>query len=213
MFSNELHRLDQFEKHFADYRALIHNPHLSVENTNLKAQRLSIGPAQELVESFRGALEQVASGAPATTPGTSGPWRRPHSLPCARSRPWRPHASSSGRWRNDPPREENVERRGYSQTPLTALAAVAPPAASPQVVAAESALNKFLELHIQIIALSRRNSDVRSLALSLGELRILHGQCENDLHALAEALEKGGLERRRSPDGYIALILFLWGAS
>ena len=67
MFSNELHLLDQFEKHFANYRALDRTIlDLSVENTNLKAQRLSIGPAQELVEGFRGALEQVASGAPAS---------------------------------------------------------------------------------------------------------------------------------------------------
>jgi len=80
---------------------------------------------------------------------------------------------------------------------LTALAALVPPAVSPQVLAAESALNKFLELHIQIIALSRRNSDVRSLALSLGELRNLHGQCEDDLRALADAIDKRGFKATR----------------
>ena len=80
---------------------------------------------------------------------------------------------------------------------LKALATLVPPAAHPQVFAAESALNKFLELHIQIIALSRRNSNVRSLALSLGQLRILHAQCENDLRALAEAVDKRGFKATR----------------
>ena len=53
MFSNELHLLDQFEKHFANYRALDRTIlDLSVENTNLKAQRLSIGPAQRVSRTF-----------------------------------------------------------------------------------------------------------------------------------------------------------------
>ena len=96
MFSNELHLLDQFDKQFANYRALDRTIlDLSVENTNLKAQRLSIGPAQELVEAFpRRAWNRSHPRRQQATPGTSGRWRRPHSLQCARSRFWRPHTSS-----------------------------------------------------------------------------------------------------------------------
>ena len=37
---------------------------LAVQNTNLKAQRLAFGPAQEAANRFRNALEAVASDAP-----------------------------------------------------------------------------------------------------------------------------------------------------
>jgi len=199
MFSNELHLLDQFDKHFGNYRALDRKIlDLSIENTNLKAQRLSIGPAQELVERFRGALEQVASGAPA-----NDSWHiralAATALAAVReievleaSHIVEPDDGAMTRL------EKRMSNAGdTARNALRALATLVPPAVSPQVLAAESALNKFLELHIQIIALSRRNSDVRSLALSLGELRNLHGQCEDDLRALADAIDKRGFKATR----------------
>jgi len=199
MFSNELHLLDQFDQHFATYRALDRTIlNLSVENTNLKAQRLSIGPAQELVERFRGALEQVASGAPA-----SDSWHiralAATALAAVReievleaSHIVEAEDGAMTRLEKRMSSAENTARNA-----LTALATLVPPAASPQVLAAQSALNKFLELHVQIIALSHRNSNVRSLALSLGELRMLHAQCENYLRGLAEAVDKRGFKATR----------------
>jgi hypothetical protein len=45
-------------------------------------------------------------------------------------------------------------------------------------------------LNAQILALSRRNTNVRSLALSLDEKRKLTGPCEQTLRALQTALER-----------------------
>lgn len=56
--------------------------------------------------------------------------------------------------------------------------------------AASVALDRFLSIHKEIITLSRRNSDVRSLALSLGEKRNVTAECEAHLWALEEALAK-----------------------
>jgi hypothetical protein len=49
-------------------------------------------------------------------------------------------------------------------------------------------LDRFSDLNKQIISLSRRNSNVRSLALSLGKKRMLTARCEESLHALQAAL-------------------------
>ena len=54
--------------------------------------------------------------------------------------------------------------------------------------AASAALDRFLSSHTEIITLSRRNSDVRSLALSLGDKRTVTAECEARLQALEEAL-------------------------
>jgi hypothetical protein len=64
-------------------------------------------------------------------------------------------------------------------------------------LAAESPLNEFLDLNREILALSRRNSNVRSLSLTLGEKRRLTAQCEDTLRALNEALAKRGFVATR----------------
>ena len=56
-------------------------------------------------------------------------------------------------------------------------------------VAAE-ALDRFLGLNAQLVALSRRNTNVRSLAMSLGQKRTLASACEYSLRALDEKLAK-----------------------
>ena len=57
-YGEDLRYLDDFNSRFAEYRRLDDAilP-LAVENTNLKAQRLSFGPAREAVEAFRRSID------------------------------------------------------------------------------------------------------------------------------------------------------------
>ena len=79
---------------------------------------------------------------------------------------------------------------GVARGALEALATVVPPGSRPQVAAAVAALDRFMAVNAEIVVLSRRNSNVRSLALSLGQKRMLTAQCEETLRALQEALAK-----------------------
>ena len=69
-YSEELALLDAFEAKFAEYRKLdAEILSLAVENTNLKAQRLSFGPASEAANAFRTAIEVATRTArPAEAP-------------------------------------------------------------------------------------------------------------------------------------------------
>jgi len=58
-------------------------------------------------------------------------------------------------------------------------------------------LDKFAGLNSQIVSLSRRNSNVRSLALSLVQKRNLTATCEDNFRALQDALGKRGLTGTR----------------
>ena len=59
-YSEETRLLQEFVTRFAAYQELDRRIlGLAVENTNLKAQRLSFGPAQEAADSFRDSLEAV----------------------------------------------------------------------------------------------------------------------------------------------------------
>ena len=52
-------------------------------------------------------------------------------------------------------------------------------------------------LNTELVSLSRRNTNVRSLALSLGQRRTLTAACEESLQALQDALAKRGLSATR----------------
>ena len=77
------------------------------------------------------------------------------------------------------------------------VATLVPPASRPRLAAATAALNQFMDLNAQIIALSRRNTNVRSLALALDQKRTLTAACSESLHALQDALAKRGFTGTR----------------
>ena len=54
---------------------------------------------------------------------------------------------------------------------------------------ARAALDRFMTIHAEIIDLSRRNSNVRALALTLGRKRTMAAEAEMQLTALGETLK------------------------
>ena len=70
---------------------------------------------------------------------------------------------------------------GVARNELEMLAGLVAPGSRAQLAAASTALDRFVDLNTQLIALSRRNTNVRSLALSLGQKRMLTAACEDSL--------------------------------
>jgi hypothetical protein len=73
---------------------------------------------------------------------------------------------------------------------VDALKSLLPSSAAPQLFAAAAALDRFTAINAELVTLSRRNSNVRSLALSLGRKRTVTAECDDILHALEDALAK-----------------------
>ena len=73
---------------------------------------------------------------------------------------------------------------------LDTLKALLPPTAGTPLAAAADALDRFKVINAELVTLSRRNSNVRSLALSLGRKRTVTAECDALLVALEEALAK-----------------------
>jgi hypothetical protein len=198
-YSNETRLLEEFGGRFAEYRALDQSIlALAVENTNLKAQRLSFGPAQEAADAFRDSLEAVAASDPA-----KDTWRVKALAATAVANVLEiqvlqaPHIAES-----DEAAMTRIEKRmatseAAARSALEMLARLVPPVSRPQLAAATAVLERFAGLNSQIIALSRRNTNVRSLALSLGKKRMLTAACEDSLRALQDALAKRGFPATR----------------
>jgi hypothetical protein len=69
--------------------------------------------------------------------------------------------------------------------------------ARPELASALASLDRFKDVSAQIVALSRRNSNVRSLALSLREKPVLTAACDDSLRRLEDALAKEGFPATR----------------
>lgn len=179
-FNDDKRSLDAFTERFAEYRRLDDEilP-LAVENTNLKAQRLSFGPAQDAAEAFRAALAGAARSAAGSCCGEAIANRARAALLEIQVLQ-APHIAES-----DDAAMTRIESRmkELARTARAALDELKAPAAA-------AALDRFMGINDEIVALSRRNSNVRSLALSLGRKRMVTAECEDDLRALEDALAK-----------------------
>lgn len=191
-YSNETGLLEEFKSRFAEYRALDSNIlELAVENTNLKAQRMSFGPAQEAADAFRDSLAAIAPGNPA-----KDTWRMKALVATAIAAVREiqvlqaPHIAEADEAAMTRMEARMATAEASARSALATLGTMTEPASRPKLAAATAALDRFKDLNAQIIALSRRNTNVRSLALALGQKRTVTAACEDRLHALQDALAK-----------------------
>ena len=190
----EIASLDGFGKHFAEYERLDTSIlELAVENTNLKAQRLSFGPAREAADAFRDSLDALAAGA-----STSRERCEEGALVAKAVRAVReiqvlqaPHIAEADDAVMTKLESEMAALRATARDALKALQRQPDASRSrPLVAEAVAALDRFDALSADIVRLSRRNSNVRSLELSLTQKPAVTAACDASLRALQEALAK-----------------------
>jgi hypothetical protein len=193
-YPDETRLLQEFVSRFAEYRELDRRIlDLAVENTNLKAQRLSFGPAQEAADSFRDSLESVAP-----LDAAKDTWRVKALVATAVLTVREiqvlqaPHVADADDAVMARLEKHMATSEAAARSALEALAPLVQRASQPRLATATAALDRFIALNAQILALSRRNTNVHSLALSLNQKVKLTSACEDSLRALRAALAKRG---------------------
>ena len=186
-YGDDLRHLDDFEARFREYRRLDDEilP-LAVENTNLKAQRLSFGAGREAADAFRSALDAAVRSAKDSP--------RARDLAAAARIAvleilvlQAPHIAEP---RDDAMTRFEEQMKTSAANARKALAGLQGLCAPADAANATAALDRFVAINDQIVALSRRNTNVRSLALALGRKRAVTAECADQLKALEEALAK-----------------------
>lgn len=197
--SQEIRTFDEFQGQWSKYQTLDKEIlTLAVENTNLKAQALSFGSARETADALRASLEKTVAGVP-------GKDRcRADSLVATATLAVREIQVVQARHiaeRTDPVMTQlEQQMRGLgtqARDALGALRALAPAAAQLDLTTSVSALDRFEEIAARIIALSRRNTNVRSFELALRQKPALSTACEQSLEALQQALAQEGSKATR----------------
>jgi Four helix bundle sensory module for signal transduction len=185
--------LTEFATDFGEYRRVDDSVlGLAVENTNLKAQRLAFGPAQDAANAFRDALARLKPASPAdmwhvdALVATAVLTVREIQVLQA------PHIADADETVMTRMEQQMSTSQAGARKALDALRPLVSAPSRPQIDAASAALNQFLTVNAQLVALSRKNTNVRSLMLSLDEKRKITLECQEKLRALQTALAGRG---------------------
>lgn len=181
--------LQSFEKQFGEYHRLESEIlELAVENTNAKAQQLAFGSGREAADAFVSAVDAVAPGNTSPNPRIDALVARGvaavRTIQAIQPR-HNAEADDAAMTRME---AEMRSAEGQARTALADLKRMNVAGAQAHLAEASAALDRFIAVNTELLALSRRNSNVRSTALSLGKKRVLAAECDDLLRQLEESL-------------------------
>jgi hypothetical protein len=165
---------------------------LAVQNTNLKAFRLSFGPAAAAVRRMEDALTRLMEVA-ASSPDAVSITRLAATAVMGALNIYMlhaPHIVESTVTRMDEMEAGMKSHDAQVTATLQNLRTLVDESGQPWIEAAWAAYKNLQHLNADIVTLSRQNSNVRSYALSLGQKRKLTAQCQDGLTALQEAVRQ-----------------------
>jgi len=186
-YTEESGELQTFVARFAELRKLDDEilP-LAVENSNLKAQRLSFGEAQRAVDDLASALDRAAGHASRRQDAELAAARCLNAVLRIQAMQAR-HIAEASDEKMTALEQQMQQSTATAREELGRVSALVGPS-DRDVSAARVALDLFVDDNREIVRMSRRNTNVRSLALSLGRKQVLVAECESHLAALDRAL-------------------------
>jgi hypothetical protein len=195
-YESELSMLAQFKVRFDEYRKLDEETlSLAVENTNVKAQHLAFGSGREAAASFAASLQQAAAQAPSADLDAAVALARADVLEIEVLQARHIAEADDATMTQIEGQQAALAKDARDQ--VARLRARIGSTAGAQLDAAATALTRFLDVNGEIVSLSRRNTNVRSLGLTLGHKRLLAGECEDALRTIDESLAGHGSQATR----------------
>jgi len=186
--------LAQFSKDFADCERIDGDLlGLAVQNTNLKAYSLAFGPAAEALKQMDVALSRLVADSPnSTSPDDQKVillafGARIAALSIQTLLP--PHIAEESDQKMDELESLMDKEDREVRKDLAGLAEIQRLSGNPDLETASSRYARFTEIKAQILKLSRANTNVRSLAISLHQKRKIMLVCQDDLAALQQAIK------------------------
>jgi len=183
--ADERRLLNQFTQDFAGFQRIDKELlDLAVKNTNLKASSLAFGPAAAAVKEMDAALARL--------PGDNVKVLR--LADNARIAGWRllallpPHIAEESDQKMDEMEAQMTKEDREVRQSLEVLAALPNLAGNADVKAAVASYAQFNEKRTEILKLSRENTNVRSLTISLTQKRNLTSLCQDALESLHQAI-------------------------
>ena len=163
---------------------------LAVKNTNLKAYSLLFGPAAETLAEMDAALDRIAAKYADSADGMRV-WKMSYGARIGLLRiqaQLAPHIAEESDAKMDMMEAAMVKEESQARKNLDELAALTNLAGDADLATALSRFEQYATLKSRILLLSRENTNVRSLALSLNQKRKAMILCLDALGALKQAI-------------------------
>lgn len=183
--------LSQFSKLFDDLQRVENEVlALAVKNTNLKACSLLFGPAADAQAQMDAALARVvtkytdSANAKQVLPLAYGARLGVLRIQALLA----PHIAEESDAKMDQMEASMTREEAEIRKDLGGLAALSQLASDPDLSAATASFARYADLKARILPLSRENSNVRSLALSLNQKRQAMIACLDALNALKQEI-------------------------
>ena len=196
--------LAQFSKAFTDFQRIDNDLlSLAVKNTNIKAYGLAFGPAADALKGMDTALSRLVAKS------AGSPEARNLALLAfgAQTAALRiqillaPHIAEESDEKMDKLEALMTKEDRQVRKDLSGLAALQELRGDPDLETAASDYARFSEVRARILSLSRENTNVRSLAISLGQKRKVLFLCQGVLSALQEAILEEPIANPRHSGG------------
>jgi hypothetical protein len=189
---DERNLVSEFNTCWTELRKLDHVIlELAVQNTNLKAASLSREKGAEAMQRFEHALNDVLK----SYSGTRNEGRVARLIFHAITAGLKIHnlhsfhiAEASDEKMDQIETQIKTEENEASKS-LDELASIVGEKSRHVLLQAKTAFSEFMEVTAEVIKLSRQNSNIKSLELSLGKTRKVTAQCDEILAAFQEAVQ------------------------
>ncbi len=189
--ANEKDLLAQFAKVFAEFQRIDSELLvLAVKNTNLKAYSLAFGPAADALQEMDDALSRLAVKS-AAAPDSGNIALLAFGAQTAALRIQAllaPHIAEESDSKMDELELRMTKQDREVRKDLDGLAALPVFRGDTDLEAATSGYAKFSKIRTQVLAFSRENTNVRSLAISLNQKRKVMLLCQDALAALQQTI-------------------------
>jgi hypothetical protein len=186
--------LAQFASAFTEFRRVDKEIlDLAVQNTNLKAYGLAFGPAADAIGQMDAALGRLAQDANSPSVGIRQVMRLADDARIAALRILSllaPHIAEESDQKMSELEARMALEDAAVRKDFDGLAALMMPADNADLRLAVSRYMQFSDLRAQIVKLSRENTNVRSLTMSLNQKRKVMGVCQDALAALEQAIQQ-----------------------
>jgi hypothetical protein len=192
----EAKRLQEFQGCWTEFRAIDRVVlEIAVQNSNLKAAELSFGAARDAMTALEEALTELMRSQ------ESGPIcglaanalaaaLKIHVLQA-------PHIAAPHDQEMDGLEKNILENDALARRSLRALQPLVSPERQPTLRRAELAYNEFAHVTEEIIKLSRQNTNIKSLELSLNRKRNITSQCDEILISFQDAVQSRSFKATR----------------
>jgi hypothetical protein len=178
--------LSQFSQAFTQFQRIDKELlDLAVKNTNLKASSLTFGPAAAALKEVDAALARLptddVNALRLADNARIAALRLQALLP--------PHIAEESDQKMDEMETQMAKEDQEVRRSLDELAALPGLAGNPDLKTAAASYAQFNETRAQILKLSRENTNVRSLTISLTQKRKVMSLCQDILAALQQAIQ------------------------